>query len=134
MVYIIKTILVVDDSATARMILAQCVQMTFSKETVIEQAQNGREALNILRSKPIDLIVSDIQMPEMTGLELLQTIRQAASFNTVPFFLVSSLAEENSEKEWLKQGAQGVIKKPVTPIKFRAAISKLGKIENLRGA
>lgn len=103
-----STILVVDDSSLMRDPIAQTLR-TAGFETLC--AQNGREALDVLRILPVDLIVLDLFMPEMGGLDFLKTIRANPATAAIPVILLSA-AEGNEEVEEAERyGVQGYMLK-----------------------
>lgn len=114
-------ILVTDDSKAMRMIVVRTLrQAGFAGHDVIE-AENGREALEVTGRESIDLILSDWNMPEMTGIEFLRALRAAGS--TIPFCFVTSEGSEEMREQATAAGAVGLIAKPFTAEAFAAALS-----------
>lgn len=108
-------ILVIDDMSTMRKIICKIV-----KEMGIAQvsdAQDGNDAwAKILAADPgYDLIISDWNMPNCTGIELLKLVRSDAKYKAVPFVLLTAEAEAHQVGEALKQGVTAYIVKPFTP-------------------
>lgn len=106
-----KTILVVDDSESIRTILKLTLQ--FKGYKVIE-AEDGVEAYEILKEKPLDLLITDISMPKMSGLELLNKVRQELNNTTLPIIICTAEKEAN-EEQILSKGANKILIKPVSP-------------------
>ncbi len=116
-------ILVVDDFATMRRIVKGVLNdIGF---TNIVEADNGLNALEILKKEKIDFIVSDWNMPNMTGIELLKTVRSTAAWKDVPFMMVT--AEGNSEQvlEAVKNRVNNYVVKPFTPAILQEKIRKI---------
>jgi len=121
-----KTILVVDDSVTARMQLK--VSLDFLGFKVLE-AETGKEGLDVMTNYQgqVDLIVSDHNMPDMTGLEMIQLIRNfpdPVKSNVIIIFLTSDTSPI-TRQEALDQKVRAVIYKPIKTDPFAAAIKKM---------
>ncbi len=116
-----KMILVVDDAGVMRQMNA----LTLKKEgfDVIE-AVDGKDALAKMDGKQIDLIVTDINMPEMDGIELIRQIRGRAEHRFVPIIVLSTISQEAKVKEGKEAGASGWIFKPYKPHELLNAIRK----------
>lgn len=109
-------ILVADDSKAMRMIVVRTLrQAGFAGHDIIE-AEDGREALNIATTTKPDLILSDWNMPEMTGIEFLRALR--ASGSAIPFCFVTSEGSDEMRAQADQAGALGLIAKPFTPEAF----------------
>ncbi len=118
-------ILVVDDFSTMRRIVRnQLVELGFSNP-LIQEADDGENALTLLRSQSFDLVVTDWNMPNMTGIDLLRAIRAEASLKGMPVLMVT--AENNRDQiiAAAQAGVNGYIVKPFTAITLK---EKLGKI------
>ncbi|MFN8074616.1 MAG: response regulator [Kineosporiaceae bacterium] len=114
-------ILVADDSRAMRMIVIRTLrQAGFAGHTIIE-AENGAEALTLVGTEHPDLILSDWNMPEMLGIDLLQNLR--ARGVTTPFCFVTSEGSEEMRTLAAEHGAIGVIAKPFTAEVFEDTLS-----------
>ncbi|WP_110180313.1 response regulator [Nocardioides solisilvae] len=114
-------ILVADDSRVMRQIVIRTLrQAGFAGHDVVE-AENGRQAVELVRSEGPDLVLSDWNMPEMSGLDALSVIR--ASGSRVPFGFVTSEGTEDMRARAAAAGAQFLIAKPFTPEVFAAQLS-----------
>src|SRR5882757_10849300 len=114
-------ILFVEDEVTVRDHLAQ----KLSDEYVVDTADNGNEALlAVIRAKPA-LVVSDIVMPDMDGVELLKTLRQSPGTRGIPVLLISGRAADEYRIEGFEQGADGFLAKPYTERELRALIGSM---------
>jgi two-component system chemotaxis response regulator CheY len=118
-------ILVVDDFSTMRRIVRNLlVELGFSNP-LIQEADDGESAIAMLRNQPFDLVVTDWNMPNMTGIELLRAIRAEPALKGLPVLMVT--AENNRDQIIVaaQAGVNGYIVKPFTAITLK---EKLGKI------
>jgi two-component system, chemotaxis family, chemotaxis protein CheY len=114
-------IVVADDSHTMRMIVVRTLrQAGFGGHEVLE-AENGREALELVAQHGPDIILSDWNMPEMTGIEFLTILR--ARGNPTPFCFVTSEGSDEMRQQAAAAGALGVIAKPFTADSFSDLLS-----------
>src|ERR1700704_6403208 len=121
-------LLFVEDEATLREHLAQ----KLSDEYVVDTAGNGNEALlAVMRAKPA-LVVTDMVMPDMDGVELLVTLRQNPGTRSIPVLLISGRAVDEYRIEGFKQGADGFLAKPYTEQELRALIGSMLHSAQLR--
>ena len=119
-----KTVLVVDDSRIMRNI----VKNTFTAMNIpcqFVEAGNGKEALARLEEQAIDLILLDWNMPELSGLDFLKTVRAQDKHKNLPIIMVTSEAARYNVIEALKNGATDYIIKPVNEKSFREKLSKI---------
>lgn len=119
-------ILIVEDNEDMLEFLAR----NLGNEYNIDTARNGRDALEIIKSRGADLIVSDIVMPEMDGFELLQAIRSDRMLCHIPFILLSARDSIESKIRGLDNGADAYLEKPFSLDHVRATINSL--LENRR--
>jgi two-component system chemotaxis response regulator CheY len=118
-----SNILIIDDSSTMRKIITRSLrQAGLSVETIFEAA-DGIEGLNALGSGPINLILSDINMPNMDGLEFVKQAR--AQGCTVPIVMITTEGGEDIIGEAIKSGANGSIRKPFTPDQLQEKLGGL---------
>ena len=115
-------VLVVDDFATMRKIIKNVLKQ-INIENVLE-AENGKQALTILKNNSADLIISDWIMPEMTGIEFLKACKGDETIKKIPFIMVTAEAQKDNIMEAIKSGVDNYIVKPFTPDKLREAIDK----------
>jgi len=106
-------ILIVDDSSTMRKIISRSLRQAGLAVDEIFEAGDGVEGLNVLAGKNVDLVLSDINMPNMDGLEFIKAVR--ASGKTVPIVMITTEGGEDILKEAIGSGASDSIKKPFTP-------------------
>ena len=101
-------ILVVDDSLTTRILERNILKAAGYNVTV---AVNGLEALTKITSDDFDLVVTDVEMPEINGFELTERLRSQEKFNKIPIILVTSLASEIDKRKGLNFGANAYLTK-----------------------
>ncbi|PKN24670.1 MAG: response regulator [Deltaproteobacteria bacterium HGW-Deltaproteobacteria-21] len=116
-------VLVVDDFATMRRIVKGVLkQLGFSN---IIEAEDGNMALGELKKEKIGLIVSDWNMPNMSGLDLLKAVRGDASLKAIPFIMVTAEGQKENVIEAVKAGVSNYIVKPFTPETFGEKLQKV---------
>jgi two-component system chemotaxis response regulator CheY len=116
-------VLVVDDFATMRRIVKGVLkQLGFSN---IIEAEDGNAALGELKKEKIGLIVSDWNMPNMSGLDLLKAVRGDASLKAIPFIMVTAEGQKENVIEAVKAGVSNYIVKPFTPETFGEKLQKV---------
>ena len=120
-----EKILLVDDSFSARMIIRQYLEIVGCRDASFTEVANGREALDALAADRYDLIVTDMNMPVMDGNQLLGRLKSSPKHNRIPVIIVSSAANADNEKRFMKFGANYVIGKPVSPQRLHEAIHAL---------
>ncbi|OGQ85491.1 MAG: two-component system response regulator [Deltaproteobacteria bacterium RIFOXYD12_FULL_56_24] len=108
-------ILVADDSETMRAVIKRTVGMSGVPVGEFHEAANGKEALAVLAQNWIDVILSDINMPEMGGMELLRKISEDEELKKIPLIFISTEASEARQEEARKLGVAGYVKKPFQP-------------------
>jgi len=118
-----KSLLIVDDSATMRKIIIRTMRMSGLEFSNTEEAGNGVEALAKLSQSSIDIMLCDVNMPEMGGLELVKKIREKSDFNNTKIIMVSTESSDDLINGIISDGANGYITKPFTPEKFQEKLS-----------
>lgn len=121
-----QTVLVVDDEEINRIIIKKILGDRYN----VYEAANGREAMDILKShfKEIKLVITDICMPEMDGLEMLERMGRVTFLKNMPVLVVTAYGEKENERKALELGALDVIDKPFDSVIFRKRIENLLKI------
>jgi two-component system chemotaxis response regulator CheY len=107
-------ILVVDDSAMMRKIVLRTLKMAEVEFEQVFEAADGAEALEILRTAQVELIMCDINMPVMDGLELLAKIKEEGLASTTPIVMVTTEGSEPLVRQAILLGARAYIRKPFT--------------------
>ena len=118
-----KTLMIVDDSATMRKIIKRTVLMSGLDFSRTEEAGNGAEALDKLNATPVDIILCDINMPEMSGTELVKKVRVLENCANTKIIMVSTESSQEVIDNVIADGANGFITKPFTPEKFKEKLS-----------
>lgn len=107
-------ILIVDDSAAIRKILQRVLRQTEIPIGTVYEAGDGVEALETLRRQTIGLVLSDINMPNMDGLEFLTKMRAEQVWSSIPVLMVSTEGTQAKVLEAVERGASGYVRKPFT--------------------
>jgi two-component system, chemotaxis family, chemotaxis protein CheY len=112
-------VLIVDDSNAMRAVIKKIVAMSGFKMNKCLEAGNGGEALQVLAKEWVDVIISDINMPEVNGLELLSRLKKDNLYKEIPVIMISTEGSAERMQEALDYGARGFIKKPFLPEELR---------------
>lgn len=124
-------ILVVDDFPTMRRIVKMLMRQNGFNNFI--EAEDGQEALNLLRSTPdVEFVISDWNMPNMTGLELLKSIRADAKLKQLPFLMVTAEADKANIIEAVRSGVSNYVVKPFTAQTLAEKLSKIFGAGNLK--
>src|SRR5690349_10724085 len=119
-------VLVVDDSIVVRRVLQMTLhQLPEFMTAVVDEAGNGAIALRMLNAKKYDLVISDIRMPYIDGLELVRRVREEQQDKITPIILISTLGTEADIKNGLAVGATAYVIKPLSPHEIKMALRKL---------
>ena len=118
-------VLIVDDSSVMRKIVERALRQAGLELGVVQEANNGAEALAELSAASFDLILSDINMPVMDGLEFLKNLAGMEIAKGTPVVMITAEGSEASVVEALSRGAKGYIRKPFTPEQVRERLSPL---------
>ncbi len=116
-----KTILIVDDSASMRQLV------TFALKDAgyeVMAAVDGKDALNKLSGTKVDMVVTDLNMPNMDGIELIKELRKTPAHKFTPVIMLTTESQEGKKQEGRTAGASGWIVKPFTPEKLLDVIKK----------
>ncbi|MBK5957456.1 two-component system response regulator [Rhodoplanes elegans] len=117
-----KTILNVDDSASVR----QMVQLTLQGAGYrVLQANDGADGLAKAKANPVDMIVTDLNMPVMNGLALIRELRKLPTYRGVPILFLTTESDANVKKEAKEAGATGWITKPFQQDQLVAVVRKV---------
>jgi two-component system chemotaxis response regulator CheY len=118
-------VLIVDDSSVMRKIVERSLRQAGLDLQQVLEASNGLEALSMAKNHPVDLILSDINMPMMDGLEFVRELRSIDAARRVPVIMVTTEAGEAHVVQALSSGASGYIRKPFTPEQIKERIIPL---------
>ena len=116
-------ILIVDDFATMRKVIRNLLKQV-GYENILE-AEDGVSALRVLKAQKVDLVISDWNMPNMTGFELLKAVRSDADLGKTPFLMVTAEALQDNVVAAVKAGVSNYIVKPFTAEVLNEKISKI---------
>jgi adenylate cyclase len=122
-------LLVVDDNKVNRLLLGRSLEQ---QGHTIEMAENGRQALDMLHAKPFDLVLLDIEMPEMDGYQVLESVSTDIQLRDIPIIITSGLEEINSVVKCIEMGAEDYLTKPVNPVLLKARIGASLEKKRLR--
>ena len=121
----INSLMVVDDSATMRKIIARVISMSGIEVGRLEEASSGDEALEKLRAARVDVILCDINMPKMSGTNLVKKIREELpDCKNTKIIMVSAESCQDRITDVMADGADGYITKPFTPEKFQQELAE----------
>ncbi len=115
-----KNILITEDSSTMRSLLVSTIE-SLEGYRIIEAA-SGFEALRLLPREKVDLIITDINMPDINGLELISYVRNNPHYQHIPLFIISTESSEKDMEKGLALGANEYLVKPFNPVKLQELI------------
>ena len=119
-----KHILIVEDSPTMRALLCSALE-TLDTPVKITEAENGFDALRTLPRESFDLVVTDINMPDINGLELVSFVKSNPAYRSIPLIIVSTEGSERDREKGVELGADAYLVKPFDPEAFREVVTDL---------
>lgn len=119
-----KTFLVVDDSASMRQLVSSTIK---SDGHLVLVAENGRDAIDKLGDGKIDIVITDLNMPDMDGIELIKKLRSMPAHKFIPIIILTTDAQETKKQEGKQAGASGWIVKPFSPEQLLGVMHKFVK-------
>jgi len=119
----LKKILVADDSPTTRGLIVSTLETLGDFEVV--EAANGFEALRVLPREKVDLVITDINMPDINGLELVSFIRNNPLYKETPLIIVSTESSSRDQEKGLALGADAYLVKPFQPEELQLLVDRL---------
>ncbi|MBX7255038.1 MAG: response regulator [Candidatus Hydrogenedentes bacterium] len=123
-------ILLVDDSDTVRAIIAKTIRLAGMPLGELHEASGGEQALQLLKEHWIDLVLTDINMPGMTGVELVERMMQDDEMKNIPVVVISTEGSETRVEELLAKGVRAYVRKPFTPEKIRDVVENVLGIDH----
>ncbi len=120
-----KRVVIADDSALARMFLRRCLEISGLNDAEFVEASDGAEALEKLKEVPTDLLVTDLTMPDVDGLELMRRISASPRLNGTPVLVVTSAGNESQREELMNLGVVAILSKPINPPVVADALEKV---------
>lgn len=118
-------VLIVDDSAAIRKILQRVLGQASVPISQVFEAGDGQEALNVLKDNKVGLILSDINMPVMDGLQFLSQVRAVEDWKSIPFMMITTEGSHARVMEAVQLGASGYVRKPFTPDQIKEKLAGL---------
>jgi two-component system chemotaxis response regulator CheY len=115
-------ILIVDDSATSRMIIKRCFEIAGFRDAQYFEAEDGVVAISFLKTNRVDLVLSDLRMPKMDGATFIRKLKMSDETKSIPIVVISSMSNDALEAQLLQSGVKAVIQKPISPAKVAAAV------------
>ena len=126
-----KKVLIADDSGMARTFIRRTLEMVMTQEAEYEEAVNGRDALEKMKANPPDLLITDLNMPELDGGQLLKRIIASPKLHGTPSIVITSLNNPAKKKELQNYGVIAILGKPVDPVLLSTTLEKIfGKDNN----
>jgi len=117
--------LIVDDSSVMRKIVERSLRQAGLESLVIFEAGSGSEGLELLKTQPVDLIISDINMPTMDGLEFLRQLRAQKLAPDVPVVMITTESSMEFVQQAIQAGAESYIRKPFTAEQVKERVLSL---------
>jgi len=118
-------VLIVDDSSSMRAIVKKIIKVSGFNIGELLEAADGKEAIKVLADEWVDLVLTDINMPNMSGLELISEIKKDEMLKSIPVVMVTTEGSEKRIQESMKLGASGYIKKPFLPEDIKRTLSAI---------
>jgi two-component system, chemotaxis family, chemotaxis protein CheY len=120
-----RDVLVVDDSAAIRKILNRVLRQTGMAIGTIHEAGDGQEALDLLKTHRPDLVLTDINMPKMDGLQFLAALKGSDELRPIPVVMITTEGGETKVAEAVRLGAAGYVRKPFTADQIKEKLTGL---------
>lgn len=118
-------VLIVDDSLSMRSVIKKTIRVSGFKVGEYFEAADGKEALKILADAWVDLVLTDINMPNMDGLELIAEMHNDQILRSIPVVMVTTEGSEKSVQKSMEMGAKGYIKKPFQPEDIKRILNSI---------
>jgi two-component system chemotaxis response regulator CheY len=123
-------LLIVDDSATMREFIARVISLSGFDVGTCLQASNGQEALEVLRSNWIDIVLTDVNMPVMNGEQFLASMEEDEMLRTIPVLVISTDGTQHRVQRMMSLGARGYVTKPFSPELLRDSMEQMLGVVN----
>jgi two-component system chemotaxis response regulator CheY len=118
-------VLIVDDSSSMRAIVRKIIKVSGFNIGEVREAADGKEAIQVLTEEWVDLVLTDINMPNMNGLELISAMKKDEMLKSIPVVMVTTEGSEKRVQESMELGASGYIKKPFLPEDIKRTLSSI---------
>ncbi len=119
------TVLIVDDSSSMRAVIKKTIKVSGFNVGQFLAAEDGRDAMKVLSAEWVDLVLTDINMPNMNGMELIKKMKEDEILKTIPVVIVTTEGSEKVKKQSMDLGASALIKKPFRPEDIRNALNRI---------
>ena len=117
--------IVIDDSRPMRSIIIKTIKASgFNFENFFD-ASNGKQALSIIQNERLDIVITDYNMPDMNGLELIEAIKKDSKISSIPILVITTEGSKKRIDEFMQKGAAGYIKKPFTPELIKKKLNQI---------
>lgn len=124
-------ILIVDDSTLTRKAIRRILGMLDLPLAEVKEAENGRQALEILRQGGIDMVLADLNMPEMGGIEMIYAMRGDERIRSIPVVVISTESSTTRIEGLLVNGAKDYLHKPFTPEQVKQVIERTVEVARI---
>ena len=124
------TILIVDDSATTRAVIKRTIQMSGLEGAVLLEAENGQQGLELARTRKPDLVLADLQMPEMNGVSMTKELLADDATRGIPVVIVTAEPSDSTIAMLKQAGVRMHVSKPFTPETIRKVIGEILGVPN----
>jgi len=115
-------ILIVDDSKTIRSVIKKTLEIARVPIGTLYEAANGEEGLSVMKEQWVDLVFADINMPVMTGIEMVEIMAKDNMLAKIPIVIISTEGSKTRIEELFKMGVRAYIRKPITPEILRTVV------------
>ena len=122
----LKSILIVDDAAVVRHVVSLALKKSGFE---VVQAVNGKDALDKLRDSRVEMVITDLNMPVMDGIELIRQMRQTAKYRFMPILMLTTVSQEEKRLEGQRAGASAWIFKPFHATQLLEAVRRFVALE-----
>jgi two-component system, chemotaxis family, chemotaxis protein CheY len=120
-----NNVLIVDDSATSRMIIKRCFDIAGYHDIQYHEAEDGLKAISFLEDNKVDLVLTDLKMPKMDGNTFVKKLRTKESTKDLPVIVISSMGNDVMESQLVEAGVKAIIRKPLSPAKVLEVLGEL---------
>jgi len=118
-------VLIVDDSSSMRAIVKRIIKVSGFNVGEFLAAADGKEALKVLKDEWVDIVLTDINMPNMNGMELIAEMKKDELMRSIPVVMVTTEGSEKRMQEAMNLGASGYVKKPFLPEDIKRTLSSI---------
>ena len=125
-----RNVLIVDDSATTRAMVRRIIGLCGAPTGDIYEAPDGRDALDLLGRHPVDLVLADLHMPRMGGIEMAERMRGDPALKGIPVVIISADPNVGRGEQFGRLGVRGHLTKPFTPEGFRSVLGDILGAQN----